>query len=360
MGFGRKALLLGGALALGAAVSAAEQAEAERVRKARQLNGDQLAWLTVLAVLALGVAVGIAKAGGGFMVLIPLIAWAYALRGFRNANERRARQAVVTQGVSREARKQASPVAPAPKRDDATIPRFELERRQREQQRRESVARRDAERVKRVEDLGPQGAKLYEQAQSAVRRILSTEAIRSGWFGDLQEADFSADLEMIASNSRKANELQRLINELSAIPNPNIDDQALLGEATRKVAELDRQSVERVEVLENCWEKTKLMDVAVREEREQAALADKRDDVHGRMAAALYAADATPDRPSSAADRVLAFEAAYREIKGQNERDALSAQEHPEVVATNLEGSRFAARVRSLIRRPRNRKFDVR
>lgn len=186
VGFGRKALLLGGALALGAAISAAEQAEAERVRKARQLNGDQLAWLTVLAVLALGVAVGLAKAGGGFMVVMALVAWAYALRGLRNANERRARQPVVAQTVSREARKPASPAAPAPKRDHATIPRFELERRQREQQRRESVARRDAECVKRVEDLGPQGSKLYERAETAVRRILSTEALRSGRLGDLQ------------------------------------------------------------------------------------------------------------------------------------------------------------------------------
>ncbi len=217
-----------------------------------------------------------------------------------------------------------------------------------------SRSRADAERVKRVEDLGPQGAKLYEQAQSAVRRILSTEAIRSGWFGDLQEADFSADLEMIASNSRKANELQRLINELSAIPNPNIDDQALLGEATGKVAELDRQSVERVGLLENCWEKTKLMDVAVREEREQAALADKRDDVHGRMAAALYGADTTPERPSSAADRVLAVEAAYREIKGLNERDAIGNGSDVEVAEARGATSRLKRRIpfqRSRIRK---------
>ena len=347
MGFGRKALLFGGALALGAAISAAEQAEAERVRKARQLTADQLAWLAVLGVLTLGVAVGIAKAGGGFLVLMPLIAWAYALRGFRNANARRARQPVVAQGVSREARKQASPVAQAqaPKRDDAVIPRVELERRQREQQRRESVARRNAERVKRVEDLGPQGSKLYEQADSAVRRILSTEALRSGWLGDLQEADFSADLEMIASNSRKANELRRLINELSEIPNPNSDDQALLGEATRKVAELDRQSVERVELLEKCWEKAKLIDVSIREEREQSALAEKRDDVHGRMAAALYGADATPERPSSAADRVLGFEAAYREIKGLNERDAIDNRSEVDIAEARRATSRLKRRI---------------
>lgn len=346
MGFGRKALFFGGALALGAAISAAEQSEAERVRKARQLTGEQLAWLTAFAVLAILVAGGVAKAGGGLLVLLPLIGWAYALRGFRNANERRAQQPVVV-GPPRGASKRTPSLelAPVPTKDDAGIPRHELDRRQREQQRQESHARRNAERMQRVADLGPPGAKLYERAESAVRRILSTEALKSGWLGDLQAADFSADLEMIAANSRAAEELRQLSNELSEIPNPNAEDRALLGEARRKVVKLDRQSVERIELLEKCWEKAKLIDVSIREEREQAALAEKRDDVHGRMAAALYGADTTPDRPSSAADRVLGFEAAYREIKGLNERDAIDNRSEVDIAEARGATSRLQRRI---------------
>lgn len=320
MRFGRKAFFFAGTLALGAAMSAAGRAEAERVRKARRLTGVQIAWLVVFAVLALVIVSGLVKAGAGPLVLLPPIAWFYALRGFRNANERRARQPVVRQGSPKGAIKRVRPTAPEPPPNNRAIPPHEIDGRQREQQRRESVARKNSERMRRVEELGAQGTKLYGRAEFAVREILSTEAVRSGWLGDLQENDFGADLELIAANSRAANELGQLINELSGIPNPNDEDRGLVEEARRKVSQLDRQSRERVALLEKCRERATLVDLSIRKEREQAAIAEKRDDVHGRMAAALYGADAGPYSPPSAPDRVLAFESAYRDIKGLDER----------------------------------------
>jgi len=303
VGFGRKALFFGGALALGAAMSAADQAKAERARKARQLTGEQIAWLIIFAVLAILVAWGLVKAGAGPLVLLSPIAWFYALRGFRNANERRVRHPVVRQRSPKGAIEQVRPTASVPSPDNRAMPPLEIDGKQRD-------------RMRRVEELGVQGAKLYERAESAVRQTLSTEAVRSGWLGDLQENDFGADFEMIAANSRAALELRQLINELSSIPNPNGEDRRIVGDARLKVSQLDRQSRDRVVLLEKCWERAKLIDVSIRDEREQAAMAEKRDDIHSRVAAALYGADTTPDQPSSAADRGLGFEAAYREIKG--------------------------------------------
>lgn len=320
MGFGRKALFFGSALALGVAMSAAEQAEADRRRKARQLSGEQITSLLVLGVVAVLAAGGLAHIGSGPLALTPLFAWGYTLRSLRRSNEQRARQPKADQRQVPEGSKPRPPIPPRPLADDPLNPTRQARNRQRPNQ----SMQESADQIERVENLGAEGAMLYGRAESTIHRIMMTEAARSGWLGDLQKADFGADLEAIAANSRSAKELSQLIKELSAIAHPNADDRALLDQARIKITELDRSSRERVELLDKCWAKAKLIDVSIREEREQAAIAEMRDDVHGRMAAVLYDADARSDRPSSAAERVLAFEAAYREVKGMDEQDALS------------------------------------
>lgn len=339
MGFGRKALLFGSALALGVAVSAADQAEAERLRKARRPSGEQIAWLVIFALVGILISGALVKAGGGPLVLLPIVAWAYSLRGIRNSNERRAKQSIAKPKAPSATprpkptpankpkpairKQEAAPTRKPPSQDEKAIPRHEIERRLREQERRESVARKNAERRQRAQDLGTEGSALYARAESAVRRILSTELARSGALGNLHESDFGSDLKMIEDNSRAATELQRLIRELSGIPSPTAEDRARVEEATHKIADLNRQSRERVEMLENGWEEAKAVDASIREEREQAALAEKRDEVHGRLAAALFGAEAALERPpSSAAERVLVLGAAYREVKGLNVIDS--------------------------------------
>ena len=65
----------------------------------------------------------------------------------------------------------------------------------------------------------------------------------------------------------------------------------------------------------------RLIDKSLREEREEAQLAEKREELHGELAAMLYGIEAIPETPSgSTADAVMARVQAYREIKRQIER----------------------------------------
>lgn len=342
MGIGRKSFLFGG-LALGAALAISEQAEAERLRKARKLSGEQIASLIVLGALAVLAVWGLSRIGAGPLGLLPPILWFYAVRGFRQSNERRAQQ--------RKAEKRALKSRPrpelAPKRkprpyasEQRAVPTRtlglgrgkvdtpqDMAQRRREQQHREAEARRNSERLQRAEGLGIEGSALYGRAESAIRRILSTELARRGELGSAQELDFGPDLKMIEEKSRAAVKLQKLVKELSGLPNPTGEDRLSIEEATRKIDELSRQSRERVEMLEAGWEEAKAADLFLRKEREQAALNEKRDDVHGRLAAALFGADAATDRPpSSAAERVLFFGAAYRELRGVVELEPIAEQ----------------------------------
>ena len=104
-------------------------------------------------------------------------------------------------------------------------------------------------------------------------------------------------------------------------PRPNDDDRKIIAEAKTTIAQLERKTKERVELLERCASEAHLIDESLRREREEVRLAEKREELHGELAAMLYRIEAAGRRPAeSAADAVMARVQAYRDIKGQIER----------------------------------------
>jgi hypothetical protein len=151
-----------------------------------------------------------------------------------------------------------------------------------------------------------------------VQRIVSTEAARKGWLGDV---DFTPDIEEIEANLLKARALRRKSDDLSALPKPNDDDRKIIAEAKTTIAQLERRTKERVELLDRCASEAHLIDESLRRERDEVKLAEKREELHGELAAMLYGIEAAGATPAeSAADAVMARVQAYRDIKGQIER----------------------------------------
>lgn len=245
----------------------------------------------MVAIVALAGGFQLAAAFGGYWLVVSLALWLAVLLLMRRSAEKRQERQIAEQ--QREIAEQKS-----------------------------ARARRQAEGAARIDELGELGIKLIDQAEAATRRIADTEAARTGWLGDPTELDFSADLAMIVANVKQVARLRKLTAELQAIPDPADDDRALLAEAKSKTRHLAAQAAEHTERLYKCAAQAQLIDVSLRDERARARVAEQSDDVRSRMHAMLYGVDITPDgsRPDTA-DRVLGLVAAYREIKGDVERD---------------------------------------
>lgn len=180
----------------------------------------------------------------------------------------------------------------------------------------EEQARADDKR--RVETLGKQGAALVTRAKSSAQRIVSSEAAREGWLGDV---DFTPDVEEIETNLSRAAALRRKSEELSTLAKPNDDDRKIIAEAKTETTTLELKTKKRVELLERGASEARLIDESLRAERDEIRLAAKRDELHGELAAMLYQIEASGATPGeSAAEAVIARVQAYREIKGQIER----------------------------------------
>jgi hypothetical protein len=300
------------AVVVGAAAwVAAEQAVKNEVAKPppRLLSDAQVATLTVLAVASViaSVVVGI-SAGAGWWV-VPLLLWAAALISTRNAA--RHRQEALRQRAAAARRQQEELAKNTLKEKRQRTERLAAARRNQEEKAR-------MEEKQRVEALGKQGAALVNRAKAAVRQIMSTEAARDGWLGDIE---FAPDIEEIEVSLLKAHALQGKSNELSALPKPSDGDRKIIAEVKTTTARLGHKAKERVELLEKCASEARLIDKSLREEREEAQLAEKREELHGELAAMLYGIEAIPETPSgSTADAVMARVQAYREIKRQIER----------------------------------------
>ena len=119
--------------------------------------------------------------------------------------------------------------------------------------------------------------------------IVSSEAARTGWLG---EVEFAPDLEDIEANLLKARALRRKSDDLSALPKANDDDRKIIAEAKTTIAHLERRTKERVELLERCASEAHLIDESLRREREEVRLAEKREELHGELAAMLYGVEA--------------------------------------------------------------------
>lgn len=181
--------------------------------------------------------------------------------------------------------------------------------------RQEEKARMDEKQ--RIEALGKHGAGLLKRATFYVKQIVSTEGARDGWLGDVA---FGPDIQQIEDDLRRAHALRRKADELSALPSPNDDDRKMIAEVKATITQLERKSKERVELLEKCASKARLIDESLQRERDDIQVAAKREKLHGELAAMLYgveAADAT--KPEPVADAVMARVHAYLTIKGQIE-----------------------------------------
>lgn len=202
--------------------------------------------------------------------------------------------------------------------------RVEAEKRTRvKQQAREIAAKEEAEqaRVRRakqqcVEKLGAENSGLVESAQAAVQRIVTSEAARSGWLGDV---DFTADIAGIIESLKKAHELRKVAQQLSALDKLNDDDRKILTEARSAYENLETTAAGRIKLLQKCAEEAELIDESLRQEREDARTSEQRAQLHAELSSMIYGIEAAPsvNPVNSAADAVIARVQAYREIKSQ-------------------------------------------
>lgn len=182
------------------------------------------------------------------------------------------------------------------------------------QREREELARR--RRQERIAALGKKNAARLENALSAAKRIVASEAARAGWLGDV---DFTEDIKKIKKNFKRSHDLRQVIDKLSALADPSADDRRILAEAKTSADNLERTAVNRVVLIEKCAAEAQSIDDSLRKEREDALIAEQRAELHGKLSAMLYGIEATPDTTSgdSAVDAVMARVRAYREIKHQ-------------------------------------------
>ena len=167
-----------------------------------------------------------------------------------------------------------------------------------------------------IEAIGEKNALLVASARTAVHKVAASEAAREGWLGDI---DFSADINGITENFRKAHALRKVADELSALSKPSADDRKILGEAKATAKSLEQSATDRVKLIGRCATEAKLVDESLQLEREEARTAEQRAELHSQLSAMLYGIEAAPaDSPAdSTAAAVMARVHAYREVKNQ-------------------------------------------
>ena len=167
-----------------------------------------------------------------------------------------------------------------------------------------------------IEALGAKNAARVEHATAAIDQIAASEAARAGWLGDV---DFTADLNGIIGNLRKAHDLRKVADQLSGLDKPSADDRKILVEAKAAIETLEGAAVERVKLIEKCATEARLVDESLQKERDDARTEEQRAELHAKLSAMLYGIKATPDAvPTEAAtDLVMVRVQAYREIKNQ-------------------------------------------
>lgn len=228
-----------------------------------RLSGSATTVLTVLAMLAVGLAIVLAITAGDVWPLLPVAIWIAIYLVVRQRAEPRAH---------------------------------------REQQ--------------RVEEFDADGVELMERADAAVERIMSSDAATQGWLGDL---DFTTDLATIADTLREVTTLRRTAAEWAAIPDATTDDDRMLRDAQHAAAKLKAVAAERVKVLDDCASQAECVDHALHRQREQAAVRQQRDDVGSRLNAMIDGIEMTPTGPSSeSTDAVTARVAAFLELRNSS------------------------------------------
>ena len=142
------------------------------------------------------------------------------------------------------------------------------------------------------------------------------QAVREGWLGDV---DFSVDIQGITDTYARAQQMRRVTWELQALSSPTADDRRLLSEAHATATQLEAAATARVDLILRCALEAQSIDESLRREDEQAQTAAAREALHRELSTLLYGVGAAPsaEAADSAADRVMARVAGYREIKQQ-------------------------------------------
>jgi hypothetical protein len=164
------------------------------------------------------------------------------------------------------------------------------------------------------EYLYGRNAVFVESALDSVKRVVASEAARTGWLGDV---DFGPDTKVIADNLQKAHALRKVADRLSGLDNPGADDRRILKEANTTIAKLETIALKRVKLIAQCATEAELIDESLRKERADAHTAQQRAALHAKLSGMLYGIEATPTATSmeSGVDGVMARVQAYREVK---------------------------------------------
>ena len=121
---------------------------------------------------------------------------------------------------------------------------------------------------------------------------------------------------MIADTLREVIALRTAAAEWAAIPDATADYDRMLRDAQRGATKLETAAAERVKVLRDRASQAERVDQTLRQQREQAAITEQRDDVRSRLDAMIDGVEMTPSGPSSdSTDAVKARVAAFLELK---------------------------------------------
>lgn len=168
----------------------------------------------------------------------------------------------------------------------------------------------------RIARLGKKNAKRVDAAREAAQQVTDSEAAREGWLGDV---DFRVDIAEISEGFEKATDLRGVADRLARLDHATDDDRRILADAKDTAARLTEAAGKRVDLIVKCAAEARLIDESLRAERAAARTAEQRAQLHGELNAMLYGAEAAPlSAPEdSAADRVMARVAAYRDLSRQ-------------------------------------------
>lgn len=194
-------------------------------------------------------------------------------------------------------------------------------------QREKTEARRvELAKQQQIKDFGAAGARLYDSAEASVSRIAESEAARTGWLGDPADFDFRTDLEAIADNLRRAQEIRTVTADASSIHNFSPSDKQMLGDAQATVARLERSVEQRVNLIGKCAQQAADIDQILHDERENVAMAKRRDELRDRLGPILYGSATAPtDSASESAEVVTARASAFHDLKVLIDKHRLDA-----------------------------------
>jgi hypothetical protein len=196
---------------------------------------------------------------------------------------------------------------------------IEAERREKEDARRR-IEERERSQRDRVRRLGKDGVRAFANMEMLVKRIAATAAAREGWLGDAEGFDFAADLRLTEDQLAKIVALRATVGEYKRLPDPTDGDKTMTKQAEAAVKKLEAGVRERMRALEGCARKADEIDAELRDQRKRAEVADKRDELRGKLGAMLSGIELTPQSPpSESVDRITSRAEAFRELKNSIE-----------------------------------------